>query len=82
MSFFRKGLKSLEAIEPHLKLITEQQHIDYQSSGAEENDYGDFENDNDTDECDELSFDYTLNKQGTDVLPASQNSTEVRNFCD
>ncbi|KAI3727774.1 hypothetical protein L6452_16394 [Arctium lappa] len=29
MCFFRKALKSLEAIEPHVKSTTEQKHIDY-----------------------------------------------------
>ncbi|KAI9084033.1 hypothetical protein K1719_034029 [Acacia pycnantha] len=75
LNFFRKGLQSLEAVEPYIRLITKQQHIDYQFSGLEEDDYGDCENDNDADQCDELSFDYTLNKQGPDVFSASQNST-------
>ncbi|PWA63407.1 arfaptin homology (AH) domain/BAR domain protein [Artemisia annua] len=38
MSFFRKALKSLETIEPHVKLTTEQQHIDYLFSGLEDDD--------------------------------------------
>lgn len=38
MCFFRKALKSLEAIEPHVKLTTEQQHIDYNFSGLEDDD--------------------------------------------
>ena len=80
MNFFRKGLQSLEAVEPYIRLITKQQHIDYQFSGLEEDNYGDCENDNDADQGDELSFDYTLNKQGPDVFSASQNSTGVRKF--
>lgn len=38
MCFFRKALKSLEAIEPHVKSTTEQQHIDYHFSGLEDDD--------------------------------------------
>lgn len=38
MCLFRKALKSLEEIEPHVKLTTEQQHIDYLFSGLEEDD--------------------------------------------
>lgn len=79
MNFFRKGLESLEAVEPQVRLITEQQHIDYQFSGLEEyDDYGDGENDYDANEGGELSFDYRSNKQGPDVFSMSQNSTEVR----
>ncbi|XP_071702290.1 uncharacterized protein At2g33490-like [Rutidosis leptorrhynchoides] len=38
MCFFRKALKSLEAIEPQVKLTAEQQHIDYQFSGLDDDD--------------------------------------------
>lgn len=38
MCFFRKALQSLEAIEPHVKLTTEQQHIDYHFSGLDDDD--------------------------------------------
>lgn len=38
MCFFRKALKSLETIEPHVKSTTEQQHIDYLFSGLEDDD--------------------------------------------
>ncbi|GKC29477.1 putative arfaptin homology domain/BAR domain protein [Tanacetum coccineum] len=67
-SFFRKALKSLEAIEPHVKLVTQQQHIDYQFSGLEDDDRDSFyltddedcEDDSDyATEYGELSFDYS-----------------------
>ncbi|XP_047310818.1 uncharacterized protein At2g33490-like isoform X2 [Impatiens glandulifera] len=36
MNFFRKGLKSLEVIEPLLEKVTKMQHIDYQLDGLED----------------------------------------------
>ncbi|KAH9310570.1 hypothetical protein KI387_025605, partial [Taxus chinensis] len=36
LQLFRKGLSSLEALEPHLKQIAEEQHIDYQLSELDE----------------------------------------------
>ncbi|KAK7267210.1 hypothetical protein RIF29_19875 [Crotalaria pallida] len=81
LNFFRKGVKSLEAAEPHVRLVTEQHHIDYQLSGLEEDfdDGGpnDGENDYEASDGGELSFDYKSNKQGLDVVSTSPNSTEV-----
>lgn len=53
LCFFKKAVKSLEAVEPHVKWVTEQQHIDYQFSGlddGEEYEYDDDDDDNDDDE--------------------------------
>ncbi|KAJ8432711.1 hypothetical protein Cgig2_009769 [Carnegiea gigantea] len=36
LNFFKKGLKSLEEIDPHVKLVTEKQHIDYQLGGLDD----------------------------------------------
>ncbi|GFZ21082.1 hydroxyproline-rich glycoprotein family protein [Actinidia rufa] len=75
LCFFRKGLKTLEAVEPHVKLVTEQQHIDYKFSGLEDDDddSGDSQ-DEDNDDSDynvqddgELSFDYGQNDGGQHV---------------
>ncbi|KAJ6734579.1 HYDROXYPROLINE-RICH GLYCOPROTEIN-LIKE [Salix purpurea] len=80
LNFFQKGLKSLETVEPHVRLITEHQHIDYHFSGLEDDgredgeDYG--EDVDDTNEGRELSFDYRANNQGHAVSGAS-NSMEV-----
>ncbi|CAL5190958.1 unnamed protein product [Lathyrus oleraceus] len=80
--FFKKAAKSLETVEPHVKSVTEQQHIDYNFSGLEEEDgdEGDDEEDdnNGYDENDdgELSFDYGHNEQEQDVS-TSQNSMEL-----
>lgn len=83
LSFFRKSLKSLETVEPHVKSVTEQQHIDYQFSGLE--DYDDSEGEDDDDDDDsgdaqddgELSFDYGQNDQAQDVVSTPGNSMEL-----
>lgn len=80
MCFFRKGLKSLEAVEPHVKLVTEKQHIDYQFSGLEDDDGEDGDDDggHDANDDGELSFDYGQNDHVRDVVSTSRNSMEVR----
>ena len=64
-----------------MRLVSEQQHIEYQFSGLEDNhgeDAGDDgDNDNYANEDGELSFDYRPNKHAPDVL-TSRNSMEVR----
>lgn len=80
LNFFRKGLKSLEAVEPHVKLVTEHQHIDYQFSGLEDDDAeeGDDDDGDDANDDGELSFDYGQNDHGQDVVSTSRNSMEVK----
>ncbi|VAH81653.1 unnamed protein product [Triticum turgidum subsp. durum] len=77
--FFRRGLKCLEALEPHVKAIAEKQHIDYQLTGLEDN-----ESDNDgsssyQETCSddrELSFDYEINDRDQDFI-ASRGSMDL-----
>ncbi|XP_065852380.1 uncharacterized protein At2g33490 [Euphorbia lathyris] len=92
LCFFKKALKSLEDIEPHVKLVTEQQHIDYHFSELEygDGDYSDDEEEEDDDDDDddddedfsdalddgELSFDYKQNDRDQDVA-TSRNSMEL-----
>ncbi|XP_057508799.1 uncharacterized protein At2g33490-like isoform X2 [Actinidia eriantha] len=79
LCFFRNGLKTLEAIEPHVKLVTEQKHIDYKFSGLEDgdDDSGDSEEEEDDDsdynvqDDGELSFDYGQNDGGQNVVSTS-----------
>jgi hypothetical protein len=79
LSFFRRGLKCLEALEPHVKTIAEKQHIDYQSISLEDN-----ESDNDgsssyKESCSddgELSFDYEINDREQGFI-ASRGSMDV-----
>lgn len=74
LSFFKKALKSLEEIEPHVKLVTDLHHIDYHFRGLEEDDAGNEDEDGNNYEDDsddgseslddgELSFDYGQNDQ-------------------
>lgn len=77
LNFFRKGLKSLEAVDTHVRLVAERQHIDCQFSGLEDNDREDGEDTYDANEAGELSFDYRDNKQGLDVVSTSRKSMEV-----
>ncbi|XP_012568744.1 uncharacterized protein At2g33490-like isoform X2 [Cicer arietinum] len=77
--FFKKAVKSLDTVEPHIKSVTEEQHIDYHFSGLEEEDGDEGEEDDDGyDENDdgELSFDYGQSEQGQDVS-TSRNSMEL-----
>ncbi|GMI74869.1 hypothetical protein like AT2G33490 [Hibiscus trionum] len=89
LNFFKKALKSLEEVEPHVQKITEQQHIDYRFSGLEdddgdngdynefyENDDTDYDSDDDEDDG-ELSFDYGQNDQDQNMIPASRHSMEL-----
>ncbi|KAK3154199.1 hypothetical protein QOZ80_2BG0187540 [Eleusine coracana subsp. coracana] len=77
LSFFRRGLKCLEALEPHVKAIAERQHIDYQFNGLEddESDNDDSDQDNCSDD-EELSFDYEINDRDQDFL-ASRGSVDL-----
>lgn len=72
LSFFKKALKSLEEIEPHVKLVTDLHHIDYHFRGVEEDDAGNEDEEDSSSEDDsddgseslddgELSFDYGQN---------------------
>ncbi|KAJ8759397.1 hypothetical protein K2173_006917 [Erythroxylum novogranatense] len=86
LCFFKKALKSLEAVEPHVKSVTEQQHIDYNFTGIEDYDGDNAADDNDDDDNDdddddthddgELSFDYRQNDQ-ENIVTTSGNSMDV-----
>ncbi|XP_028803346.1 uncharacterized protein At2g33490 isoform X2 [Neltuma alba] len=83
LHFFKKALQSLETVEPHVKSVTEQQHIDYPFSGLEDDDGDDGDDgeydDESYDENDdgELSLDYGQNGQDQDVSTL-QNSKEEK----
>ena len=82
LNFFRKGLKSLETVDPRVRLVAEQQHIDYLFRGLEDDGREDDDDvggsGGDSIEGRELSFDYRENKQERDVGPTPGNSMEVR----
>nr|XP_029122275.1 uncharacterized protein At2g33490 isoform X2 [Elaeis guineensis]XP_029122276.1 uncharacterized protein At2g33490 isoform X2 [Elaeis guineensis] len=78
LNFFRKGLKSLELVEPHVKEVAEQQHIDYHFSGLDDetDNNGDDYSGYDSSDDGELSFDYGQNDQYQDDVFASRCSLE------
>ncbi|KAL3636712.1 hypothetical protein CASFOL_019011 [Castilleja foliolosa] len=64
LNFFRRGLQSLEAVEPHIRNVAEKQHIDYELSESNDGEeVGDGENSFETNEDGELSFEYGQNKK-------------------
>ncbi|KDP23289.1 hypothetical protein JCGZ_23122 [Jatropha curcas] len=92
LCFFKKALKSLESLEPHVKLVAEQQHIDYLFSELEDDDGDDDDDDDDEEDDDdnvdndndthdgtddgELSFDYGQIDQ-EQTVSTSRNSMEL-----
>ncbi|KAI4336533.1 hypothetical protein L6164_015049 [Bauhinia variegata] len=82
LCFFKKAFKSLETVEPHVKSVTEQQHIDYQFIGLEDDDVDEDDDGDDDDEGfdenddGELSFDYGRNELEKDAS-TSRNSMEL-----
>ncbi|KAF6137968.1 hypothetical protein GIB67_041841 [Kingdonia uniflora] len=77
LSFFRNGLKCLEAIDPHVRLVSEQQHIDYNFDGLEEYDSEDSDSDDsEANDDGELSFDYGQH-DGQEAVSTSRNSMEL-----
>ncbi|OEL38457.1 Uncharacterized protein BAE44_0000525 [Dichanthelium oligosanthes] len=78
ISFFRRGLKHLEALEPYVKAVAEKQHIDYHFSGLDDDsdvdDYSSYQ-DNHSDGS-ELSFDYEINDRDKD-LPSSRSPMDL-----
>ncbi|KAK4367340.1 hypothetical protein RND71_011132 [Anisodus tanguticus] len=61
LNFFHKGVKSLEAVEPQIRMVAGNQHIDYQPVELDDSEDGgkSYEANDDG----ELSFDYRKNKQ-------------------
>ncbi|KAL6497621.1 hypothetical protein OROHE_027250 [Orobanche hederae] len=78
LNFFRRGLQSLEAVEPHIRDVAEKQHIDYELSESNDGEEGcDEENSFVTNEDGELSFEYGQNKKELDNSSAVRNSMEL-----
>ncbi|XP_038705258.1 uncharacterized protein At2g33490-like [Tripterygium wilfordii] len=78
LCFFKKALKSLEIVEPHVKSVTEQQHIDYHFSELEDDDGDDGDDVEDDDDLHdgELSFDYSQKDHQQHDVSTSRNSME------
>lgn len=77
LNFFRKGLQSLEAVEPHIKNVADKQHIDYELCEPNEGQEGDEGNSFESNDDGELSFDYRQNKNDLDNVYSMRNSMEM-----
>ncbi|KAI4366770.1 hypothetical protein MLD38_022601 [Melastoma candidum] len=80
LNFFRKGLKCLEAIEPQVRVITEQHHIDYHLADLDdESKDGEDEKENSygSREDGELSLDYRQHIRGQNAISLAKNAMEV-----
>ncbi|KAL6652793.1 hypothetical protein ACP70R_011718 [Stipagrostis hirtigluma subsp. patula] len=76
LSFFRRGLKHLEALEPYVKAVAEKQRIDY-SGVDDDSDIDDYSSYQDYhSDGSELSFDYEINDRDKDLL-ASRTSMDL-----
>ncbi|KAI3463138.1 hypothetical protein Pfo_019801 [Paulownia fortunei] len=77
LNFFRKGLQSLEAVEPRIRNVAEKQHIDYDICELNDGEGDDEGNSFETNEDGELSFDYSQNKKELDNTSTLRNSMEM-----
>ncbi|KAL8557524.1 hypothetical protein ACS0TY_004822 [Phlomoides rotata] len=81
INFFRKGLQSLGAVEPHIRSVAEKQHIDYEVSELNEGQKDDDEgNSFEGNDYGEISFDYRHDEQELDNPCTSGNSMELDQF--
>jgi hypothetical protein len=86
LNFFRKGVRSLEPVEPQVKAVADSQHIDYHFTELDD----DLDDDDDSDvypdgddnvsnDCSELSFDYGHGKRASNAtVQFPRKSLEVR----
>ncbi|GMH23880.1 hypothetical protein Nepgr_025723 [Nepenthes gracilis] len=79
LNLFSNAAKSLEAIDPHVKLVSEKHRIDFQVSGLNDgdDDEDDGENKYDPKEHGRLRFDEQPNKPGFEVVSSSMNTMEL-----
>ncbi|KAG6477328.1 hypothetical protein ZIOFF_066581 [Zingiber officinale] len=75
LNFFRKGVESLEVVEPHVKVVAEQQHIDYQFINLEDDDTEEEVDDFVYDDG-EVSFGYGQYEGGQEAASVARNSME------
>ncbi|XP_076949601.1 uncharacterized protein At2g33490-like [Bidens hawaiensis] len=65
LNFFRKGVKVLEEVDPHVRSVAEKHRIDCQLSDGVAGEEGDGVGSYESTDDGELSFDYRQKKQGT-----------------
>ncbi|KAL6541388.1 hypothetical protein OROGR_010874 [Orobanche gracilis] len=76
-NFFRRGLQSLEAVEPLVKNVAEKQHIDYELRDLNDEEGNGVRNSSETNDYGELSFDYRQHEQELDNTCTSTNPMEL-----
>nr|GMC52773.1 uncharacterized protein At2g33490-like [Ipomoea batatas] len=76
LNLFRKGLKTLEAVDPQIRMVADKQHIDFQISEIDDTDDDGSKRYDGNDEG-ELSFDYRTNKQELSNAYSLRNSMEL-----
>nr|GEV20540.1 putative arfaptin homology (AH) domain/BAR domain protein [Tanacetum cinerariifolium] len=79
MTFFRKALKFLDTIEPHIKLTTEHEHIDYLFSGFEDNDIDSISVSDDEDDKDDSDAYSDTPKDNRDELNNESHTNVMKN---
>ncbi|KAL6509146.1 hypothetical protein OROGR_022456 [Orobanche gracilis] len=77
INFFRRGLQSLEAVEPLVKNVAEKQHIDYELHDLNDEEGNGVRNSSEINDYGELSFDYRQHEQGLDNTCTSTNPMEL-----
>ncbi|KAL7135949.1 hypothetical protein ABFS83_11G133100 [Erythranthe nasuta] len=78
LNFFRKGLQSLEAVEPHIRNVAEKQHIDYEICKGNDEEEGNGEgNSYKTNEDGDSNFDYSPNEKESANISTSKNPMEL-----
>nr|GEV58330.1 putative arfaptin homology (AH) domain/BAR domain protein [Tanacetum cinerariifolium] len=79
MTFFRKALKFLETIEPHNKLTTEHEHIDYLFSRFEDDDIDSISVSDDEDDKDDSDAYSDTPKDDRDELNNESHTNVMKN---
>ncbi|KAL6508146.1 hypothetical protein OROHE_021688 [Orobanche hederae] len=77
INFFRRGLQSLEAVEPLVKNVAEKQHIDYELLDLNDEEGSGVRNSSEINDYGELSFDYRQHEQELDNTCTSTNPMEL-----
>ncbi|CAA0833846.1 Unknown protein [Striga hermonthica] len=77
LNFFRKGLHSLEAVEPHIRNAAEKQHIDYELSESNDGEEVGDDNSFEANEDGELCFEYGQSRKDLDNTRGMRNSMEL-----
>ncbi|GER38892.1 hydroxyproline-rich glycoprotein family protein [Striga asiatica] len=81
LHFFRKGLQSLEAVEPRVRNVAEKHRIDYELSDLNVENMKDEWNSFESNGYGEISFDFRKNELELDKCFTLRNSVELDQLC-